>query len=70
MEIIGNVEKDLQVRPPKKYLLVKIDEDDAIKLNSAIKAFEQYDKDDKRYTVPLEELRQTIHDIWAQLHPS
>ena len=66
---MGNVEKSRD-RPFKRYLLVKIDEDDSIKLNSALIAFDKYDKDDPRYTIPLEELRQTIHDIWAQLHPS
>ena len=68
MKIIGNVEKDNNIH--KKKITVEIDEDDIIKLNSAILSFEQYDKDDLRYTKPLEELRNTIHKIWTLLHPS
>jgi len=69
MKIIGKVEKTRD-KPFKKHILIDIDEDDAIKLDSAIRAFDKYDKDDAKYVRPLEELRQTIHDIWALLHPS
>ncbi len=51
-------------------LLIFIDRDDSLILEQALKSFDKYDKDDSKYIKKLEHVKSTIHDIWAQLHPS
>ena len=39
-------------------------------LNSAIRSFEKYDRDDVKYVKNLEALKAELHTVWTILNPS
>ena len=39
-------------------------------LNSAIRSFEKYDRDDVKYVKNLEALKAELHIVWTILNPS
>ena len=66
---MGEVEKTNDKKPKKKVIL-EVDEEESIILNSMVKAFTQYDKDDPKYVTKLKTLEDDIHNLWILLHPS
>lgn len=68
MEIINNPEKNPE--NGKLQLLVRLDRDESLILEQALRAFDKYDKDDNKYVTRLTHVTTVVHDIWKQLHPS
>jgi len=57
----------------KKKLLIEIDEDDIIIIDQSVRKVLQttaFDKDDNKYIVRLNHVKEISHKAWTLLHPS